>query len=57
MECTTKKRPALLGSGWRQEVEDFRLSNGMAAANMLAEMNQADASATRCVRAYVWCIV
>lgn len=31
-----------------QEVEDYRLSNGLAAANMLAEISQADASATRC---------
>lgn len=30
-----------------QEVEDYRLSNGLAAFNMLAEINQADASATR----------
>ncbi|CAN0196172.1 unnamed protein product, partial [Pylaiella littoralis] len=32
-----------------QEVEDYRLSNGLAAANMLAEISQADASATRSV--------
>ncbi len=30
-----------------QEVEDYRLSNGLAAFNMLAEISQADASATR----------
>lgn len=31
----------------QQEVEDYRLSNGLAAANMLAEIDQADLAANR----------
>lgn len=42
-------RCVLINNVSTQEVEDYRLSNGLAAANMLAEISQADASATRCV--------
>eukprot|EP00752_Nemacystus_decipiens_P012474 g11048.t1 len=38
----------------QQEVEDYRLSNGLAAANMLAEISQADASATRSLDDKIW---
>ncbi|CAM9507116.1 unnamed protein product, partial [Ectocarpus sp. 8 AP-2014] len=38
----------------QQEVEDYRLSNGLAAANMLAEVSQADASATRSLDDKIW---
>ncbi|CAM9530445.1 unnamed protein product [Ectocarpus sp. 4 AP-2014] len=38
----------------QQEVEDYRLSNGLAAANMLAEVSQADVSATRSLDDKIW---
>eukprot|EP00903_Cladosiphon_okamuranus_P018655 g17170.t1 len=38
----------------QQEVEDYRMSNGLAAANMLAEISQADASATRSLDDKIW---